>query len=346
MLLFLSPAGATAPARNGRPRTGGLARHPPQFPQICQSRYRSRPIESASDNSDAGIFSGTWCPTTFGRRRHMTSTSTSHPDGANATGHVGNPGPHGPHTAGSQPSGPHIARAYVANATIAATGAAPATKGSAEVASPGVKPRSVWTDAEVPVVLRLPDLSPPLPIGPPKKRRELPLTVFVGVAGVATLLGLVGIDRWNAYRSGKADKARFLENLAPPWKPLASPTQGAPQAEPEHHARQTGSTTPVDDTSSRHEATVAVHNEPAASTSAEPRQSAPTSPATSTASEAPPTARKLNPHFGPSAPEDNIPPSSIPSTKDATRAHRRQRRSARRRSIARNDRQTRHGANA
>lgn len=122
--------------------------------------------------------------------------------------------------------------------------------------------RAAWGNDDVPIVLRLPDVhaqpahgsppapssaaahnSPPAPNSPPAEvmlpastllaaeervAQPLPLWLFVIVAAVGVILGLVALDRWKAYRAANQPKSsRDVYQPVPTWKePLSANPAG------------------------------------------------------------------------------------------------------------------------
>lgn len=95
------------------------------------------------------------------------------------------------------------------------------------------QPRADWGEDDVPIVLRLPDIhalppaapqqaapaaTVPLP-EPVRAAQPLPLWLFLVVAAIGVLMGLVALNRWKAYRAANPPKAsEGIHQPVPTWK--------------------------------------------------------------------------------------------------------------------------------
>lgn len=177
------------------------------------------------------------------------------------------------------------------------------------------RPRADWGEDDVPVVLRLPDIHalPPAapavttaPAGAPlpepvRAAQPLPLWLFLVVAAVGMLFGLVALDRWKAYRASNPAKAADIQQPVPAWKE-SRPTRPRTAATGDGSAEQTAA---ANDNHSAPPAgpdawpaEQAVHQAERAGD--EVRQAAATGPE--------PSAAPRNRHFGPSARSNNTGP--------------------------------------
>lgn len=177
---------------------------------------------------------------------------------------------------------------------------------------PLMRPRAVWADTDVPIVLRLPDIhapsaSEPLIADRARSTQSLPLWLFVLAASLGVVAGLIVLDRWKAYRAANGLKLgpSAVHQPVPTWKvPLT-----------ENRGRLNGASAVDAGHGEAAEIATASASNAAGETSRQVQQTAAIAPTPNPAgdelrgSESP---KPLNPHFGP-RPESVAPQSASPA---------------------------------